>query len=559
MSLKYGFYNSVNGDRVYDARDFSSIFDGVITDGVYEKFGDAFEVIPGSGLSVEVGTGRAWFNNTWSYNDSSMTIELDAASSAGARYDAILLVVDTSDEIRANEFVVISGAVAANPSKPTWTNTDTKHHYPIAYVKILQSATTISSSNIEMVVGTTACPYAKNVLGSDITFDVLDVEHGGTGNDKGYIQTGKKSGTTVGTKSTAEGEDTTASGYYCHAEGNGTKATGYWTHAEGKNTAATMQGDHAEGQDTTASGTNSHAEGRDTTASGTASHAEGNGTEASGYHAHAEGYDTTASGDYSHAEGEHTSALGEKSHSAGITTTANYCQTVVGIGSLSKGNTGSYQSDSGYFIVGCGSPSYASSASRANCLRATEQHTYGRTYDTAGADYAEMFEWLDENPYEEDRIALFVTLDGDKIRLATANDDYILGVTSAHPAVIGDEADEWHAMYESDIYGRHSYEKVWVPPVKDDSGQVIKEGHYDDVLKLSDEYDPEQEYIHRKYRPEWAAVGLIGKLALIDDGTAEVNGYVYPSMNGIATKASNKTRYRVMKRLDSTHIQIMVL
>ena len=35
MSFKYGFYNSVNGDRRYDAVDFGRIFDGVINDGVF--------------------------------------------------------------------------------------------------------------------------------------------------------------------------------------------------------------------------------------------------------------------------------------------------------------------------------------------------------------------------------------------------------------------------------------------------------------------------------------------------------------------------------------------
>ena len=68
---------------------------------------------------------------------------------------------------------------------------------------------------------------------------------------------------------------------------------------------------HAEGIDTTASSDASHAEGQNTTASGAFSHAEGISTTASGYSSHAEGYNTAASGDYSHAGGFNTKALKE--------------------------------------------------------------------------------------------------------------------------------------------------------------------------------------------------------------------------------------------------------
>lgn len=70
------------------------------------------------------------------------------------------------------------------------------------------------------------------------------------------------------------------------------------------------------------------------------------------------------------------------------------------------------------------------------------------------------------------------------------------------------------------------------------------------------EYDPEKEYIGREYRKEWTVVGMMGKIVAVDDGTCEVNGYCYPKENGIATKSVKG--YRVMKRLDDTHIQILL-
>ena len=39
MSVTYGFYNSLNGDRKYDSAQISSIFDGLIVDGIFASIG----------------------------------------------------------------------------------------------------------------------------------------------------------------------------------------------------------------------------------------------------------------------------------------------------------------------------------------------------------------------------------------------------------------------------------------------------------------------------------------------------------------------------------------
>ena len=387
-------------------------------------------------------------------------------------------------------------------------------------------ATTASGALTNLGIDTALSNKADKDL-SNVT-GTMAISHGGTGNSSGYIRTGQKSGTTIGSGSTCEGTNTTASGSYSHAEGGNTTASAQYSHAEGSNTIA----------------------------SGLCSHAEGASTTASGTYSHAEGISTTASAQYSHAEGRTTTASGSYSHAAGYYTTSKYCQTVVGRHNVEKGSTVSYTSGSGYLIVGCGTDNEA----KANCFRATESNTYGLTYNSSGADYAEMFEWLDGNISNDDRVGKFVTLDGDKIKLATSQDDYILGVVSGNPSVIGDSYDDqWAGMFEKDIYGRPVYEKVTIPEEKDENGNVITTEHINDQLKISAKYKNTEEYIPRSKRKEWVAVGLLGKLICIDDGTAEINGYVKPNENSIATYSEEKTKYRVMKRIDETHIQIMIL
>lgn len=161
----------------------------------------------------------------------------------------------------------------------------------------------------------------------------------------------------------------------------------------------------------------------------------------------------------------------------------------------------------------------------------------GGAYKTIGADYAEYFEWLDGNVDNQDRIGLFVTLDGDKIKLAN-KDDYILGVISANPSIVGNSAElDWHDKYKTDVYGRLIY---------DESHNPIVSKNYNDTL----------EYVPRGARKEYSKVGLLGQLVVQDDGTCEINGYCTASVNGVATKSDSG--YRVIKRIDETHIKIIL-
>ena len=375
----------------------------------------------------------------------------------------------------------------------------------------------------------------------------------------GSFSLNRKANTTIGDNSFAEGDNTTASGYFSHAEGDSTTASEYASHAEGDSTTASGYASHAEGEMTTASGHDSHAEGSETTAEGSNSHAEGQGTTASGDFSHAEGKSTTASATYTHSEGVNTSAIGQGSHAEGSNLEQNRYNEIVfeeprrvevydrdtddfinitvtgsqafGLNSHAEGcSTLAYGKNShteGYHTVaaaneshaeGCGCQANASFAhaegidteargdgshaegftttasgtySHAEGFSTTASGTYshaegyytkaanyvshasgkynaamttgGNASNTTGtafvigngtgssalsnafsvqfngtvkakstitasttADYAEFFEWLDSNPDNEDRVGYFVTLDGDKIKIATSEDNYIL-------------------------------------------------------------------------------------------------------------------------------------
>ncbi len=251
-----------------------------------------------------------------------------------------------------------------------------------------------------------------------------------------------------------------------------------------------------------------------------------------------------AVGNYLELDGEHAGAFGYQSK-------AKKLNFVIGKYNAEPTETQIDASTGDLFIVGNGTYEARKNAFRVSAdgyVRGT------RSYSSTGADYAEFFEWEDGNEQNKDRRGFFVTLDGEKIRIAR-KDDYIIGVISANASVVGDNySDEWIGMVMRDVYG----EPIMIDAT-DENGNVIykEDGTPHKKFKINPDYDPKQKYVPREERKEWGCVGLLGKLIVNDDGTCKPNGYCIPSDKGIATAA--ETGFRVLSRLDDTHIKILKL
>lgn len=245
-----------------------------------------------------------------------------------------------------------------------------------------------------------------------------------------------------------------------------------------------------------------------------------------------------------------TVTAGDASSALGYGTTANEYQTAIGRYNTNTAAPTSLTDTSGsVFVVGVGT----SASSLSNGFRvSTAGITYScGTHKTSGADYAEYFEWADGNPFNEDRRGYFVTLDGEKIRKANADDDYILGIVSANPSIAGDtQSEEWQGRYLTDVFGEKLIEEK---AIVNEKGEpiIVKE------WVVNPEYNPDMEYVSRENRPEWDAVGMLGKLVVVDDGSCVVNGYCKVDNEGRAT--ASDSGIRVLSRLDENHIKVMML
>lgn len=208
---------------------------------------------------------------------------------------------------------------------------------------------------------------------------------------------------------------------------------------------------------------------------------------------------------------------------------------------------GTYNADKGAGII-LGNGTSDSALGRSNAMEmisATGNLWVSGSVSDSGGDYSEYYEWEDENTSNEDRTGLFVAINERKIRLADNNDNYILGVISSTPSIIGNDPHSWKNRWKKDIFER---------VLRDENGHPI----------ISEEFNPELEYIPRGQRPEYSPVGTHGQLIVIDDGTCEVNGYCGVGKNGIGTKCEDMEKvyrglaFRVTERIDETHVRIII-
>ena len=164
MAITYGFFNSVDGDRKYNAEQMSTYFDGLVSDGIFQSVGKKFSVTAGAGLTVNVDTGRALIECHWLKNDNVLTISLDSADVQNDRKDLIVIKLDYSARTMGIEY--ISGAESVK-------NTETVKYLVLAKITVPAGATTITQANIKDIRGSALCPWVTGLVKQVDTSDLF--------------------------------------------------------------------------------------------------------------------------------------------------------------------------------------------------------------------------------------------------------------------------------------------------------------------------------------------------------------------------------------------------
>jgi len=160
---KSGFFNSSDGDRVYDATDFAAYFGNLVSNGVFYASATNLQATPGNGLAVSVAAGSAWINGYRYENTDDLNLPLTTANGSNPRIDRI--VVRLSQVSRNIQLAVVDGTPAATPSAPALTRTSDVYELGIADVLIPAAATSIATNNItDTRLNTNLCGLVNSLV-----------------------------------------------------------------------------------------------------------------------------------------------------------------------------------------------------------------------------------------------------------------------------------------------------------------------------------------------------------------------------------------------------------
>lgn len=173
-NFSFGFFNSLNGDRKYEAKDFGRIFEGIIMDGVYESIGQRFQVRQSDTPDnrVQIDSGSAWLDGIWVKNDSTNVIVMPGPDLILDRIDAVCIEINKTNEPtalgtpgRSVEIVVVQGLPASSPVRPNLTVNEELQQYALAYIRRYPGRDeTIRQADITNNVGSKELPYVTGPL-----------------------------------------------------------------------------------------------------------------------------------------------------------------------------------------------------------------------------------------------------------------------------------------------------------------------------------------------------------------------------------------------------------
>lgn len=165
MSMRSGFFNSVDGDRLYNAEDMTMPYRNLISNGVFPNPSSNLQVTASSGMTVQVLEGSGMFGGCWAHNDAPVLLTLDAAPANLNRIDAVIAKCDNTEAVRAVNLEIKKGSPSSNPVVPEMLRSDNVNEYCLATVRIVPGTVSITQSMItDTRADTSVCGWVTGLI-----------------------------------------------------------------------------------------------------------------------------------------------------------------------------------------------------------------------------------------------------------------------------------------------------------------------------------------------------------------------------------------------------------
>ena len=152
MAVHCGFFNSVNGDKKYEAEMMSRPYELLISNGVFATPegtpSNYLQVYPSEGMRITVKAGRGMFFDKWFINDSDMPLIVEPSDVILNRIDSVIVKVDKSEAVRAGTIYIKKGTPASSPVAPELIRSGTVMEYRLANIQVNANVNSITQAMI---------------------------------------------------------------------------------------------------------------------------------------------------------------------------------------------------------------------------------------------------------------------------------------------------------------------------------------------------------------------------------------------------------------------------
>lgn len=160
--IRSGFFNSVDGDRLYDANRFAEYFASFIGNGVFSEPASCLQIQVDSGMDVKIKEGKAWINGYILVNDADYieTIPSEAVLNRIDRY-----VVRLHFANREMTIVRKQGTASSSPVAPAVTRDANMYELSLALITIASGTSTLTTGMItDTRTDTDVCGYVSSTI-----------------------------------------------------------------------------------------------------------------------------------------------------------------------------------------------------------------------------------------------------------------------------------------------------------------------------------------------------------------------------------------------------------
>ena len=146
MPIRSGLFNSVNGDRKYDASFFAEYFATFIANGVFPNPSNGFQVMANGDMTVALKAGQAWIKGYYVTNDADYNMTIDVADGTLNRIDRVVLQLNYLN--REITPIVKKGTFASSPVAPTLQRDADAYEIALADIYVGNGVLSIIQANI---------------------------------------------------------------------------------------------------------------------------------------------------------------------------------------------------------------------------------------------------------------------------------------------------------------------------------------------------------------------------------------------------------------------------